>query len=143
MASATRSVADSDTPLVCRLNTAGEIVCEPVPDTSTISGEAAALLEAAITKVLPGAEWGPERTHLAIGLIEAIAKAPLANDQIPRRAGQCVGAVQDLLREEAPSLLCFNYSTQPGDVLGAWYLNTAQLVRMQRVLQQFEKTVAP
>jgi hypothetical protein len=136
-------LADTDPPIVCRLTPDGDVICEPAPIDASVTGEPAALLEAAITKVFPGAEWGPERTRLAIGLIEAIANAKLPNDRVPRRAGQCIGAVQDLLLETPPSMLLFNYSQQPGDVMGAWYLNQAKLMRMQQVLRQFEHTVAP
>lgn len=136
-------LAETDPPIVCRLTPDGDVVCEPAPVDSSITGDAAATLEAAIAKVFPGAQWGPERTRLAIGLIETIATATLPNDRVPRRAGQCIGAVQDLLRESPPSVLLFNYSQQPGDVMGAWYLNQAKLMRMQQVLRQFEHTVAP
>lgn len=148
-----RSQVESDPPIVCRLTPDGDLICEPAPvdaaaarhatTTRDSAGDAAALLEDAIAKVFPGAEWGPERTRLAVGLIEALATSALPDDRVPRRAGQCIGAVRDLLRDEPPSILCFNYSQQPADVFGAWYLNRAQLARMQRVLRQFEDPVQP
>lgn len=148
-----RSHVESDPPIVCRLTPEGDLICEPAPGdaaaarlasaTGDATGDAAVLLGDAIAKAFPGVAWGPERTRLAVGLIEALASAALPDDRVPRRAGQCIGAVRDLLRDEPPSILCFNYSQQPADVFGAWYLNRAQLARMQRVLRQFETPVQP
>jgi hypothetical protein len=136
---------DSDPPIVCRVTADGEVICETPPPDSVAAMRAADSTEfaAVLAKSFPGVEWGPQRTELALRLLATLAESKLPDARIARRAGQSVGAVKDLLRPEPPSILLFNYSEQPADVMGAWFLNKAQLARMQRVIRQFEKTVEP
>jgi hypothetical protein len=137
--------ADSDPIIVCRVTPDGEVICEGPPTlaAATVEQAEAADLPAALAKAFPEATWGPNKTALALHLLEVIARAKLDDARIPRRDGQCAGAVADLLLPEPPSILLFNYSEQPGDVMGAWYQNRAQLMRMQHVLKQFDETVKP
>ncbi len=145
MTSPASTHTESDPPIVCRVTPDGEVICETPPPDSLASMQQADTTElaAVLARSFPDIEWGPQRTELALRLLATLAESKLPDARIARRAGQSVGAVKDLLRPDPPSILLFNYSEQPADVMGAWFLNKAQLARMARVIRQFEKTVEP
>ena len=72
-------------------------------------------------------------------MIETLGESTLPDDpNIPRRAGEIVQSIKFLLDKEPPSILLYNYSTQPADIIGAFFLNKAELVRMQRLFDTFK-----
>ena len=42
------------------------------------------------------------------------------------------------IRNPTPSILLFSYSTQPADVVGAFFQNKAELARMQKLFDTFK-----
>ncbi len=136
---------DEDPPLICRVTPDGEVICEgPVTlDAAVVERAAAVSFDATLAKLLPEASWGPQKLELALRLLQALGESKLPDDRIARRAGQSVRALMDLLLPTPPSILLFNYSEQPANVMGAWFQNKAELARMQRVITQFAHTVEP
>ena len=130
-----------DPPIVCRVTPDGEVVCEPVNPGGDSPADPAMQkqVEATLRQAFPKSEWGPNKVALAIRILETLGQSSLPDDpNIPRRAGEIVASVELLLGKQPPSILLFNYSTQPADVVGAWLQNKAELVRMQRLYEAFK-----
>lgn len=144
-------VYDDDTGLVCRVLPDGEVICEKVPDTMVeapvamfISGESAAKSFGPPTVDEPvPANWGPHKKKLAAMIMQVLNESELPDDIIPRRGGEIVDSVKQLLAPLPPSILLYNYSTQPANVMGAYYLNKADLVQMQRMYELFKNPKKP
>jgi len=136
---------DDDPPLICRVTADGEVICEgpPVLDAAMRVRAKEVQFEDTLARLVPDGTWGPQKFELALRLLVALGESKLPDDHIVRRAGQSVRALQDLLLPTPPSILLFNYSEQPANVMGAWFQNKAELARMQRVVAQFSKTVQP
>jgi len=136
---------DEDPPLICRVTHDGEVICEgPISLDAAVQARADSLqFDATLAKLFPEGSWGPHKRALALRLLQALGEAKLPDDRIVRRASQSVRAVMDLLLPTPPSILLFNYSEQPANVMGAWFQNKAELARMQRVIAQFAHTVEP
>lgn len=136
---------EEDPPLICRVTADGDVICEgPVTlDVAVVERAAAVSFDATLAKLFPEASWGPHKRALALHLLQALGASKLPDDRIVRRAGQSVRALMDLLLPTPPSILLFNYSEQPANVMGAWFQNKAELARMQRVIAQFAHTVEP
>ncbi|MBP6775480.1 MAG: hypothetical protein KA154_21005, partial [Gemmatimonadaceae bacterium] len=78
------------------------------------------------------------KLKLALALLETLAESTLPDEpHIPRRAGEIVESTKMLLAKTPPSILLYNYSSQPADVIGAYFLNKTELVRMQRLYDTF------
>ncbi len=154
-------LADGDPPIVCRVTPDGDVICETVPPDhqtaffmlsatatsshATTGGSAPAESDAfdtALEGAFPGT-WGPKKRALARKLMQTLAANDLPDARIPRRTGQCAAAVADLLLPTPPSILLFNYSELPANVMGAYFLNRAEYAKMARVVRQFEHTVEP
>lgn len=130
-----------DPPVVCRVTPDGEVICDPVnPGGETPTDPALQKqVEASLRQAFPKADWGPNKVALAIRVLEALGKSTLPDaPNIPRRAGEIVASVELLLDKQPPSILLFNYSAQPADVVGAYFLNKSELVRMQRLYDTFK-----
>lgn len=146
-------VQDDEDGIVCRVLPNGDVVCDKVPDTME-SGRSAMMAIAAdgnpVAKSgppslddLPAGNWGPNKTKLAAYLLEVLAQSDLPDDIIPRRGGEIVDSTKQLLAPIPPSILLYNYSTQPANVMGAYYLNKADLVQMQRMYEIFKNPKKP
>ena len=139
--------------IVCRVMPDGEIVCErveacPAPTAAmmrvaTSSDGLSQKVDDQFINALPDGEWGPNKIALARRLLEIIGESNLPDDKVTRRSGECVDAVRQLLTPIPPSILLFNYSTQPANVMGAYYLNKADVVRMQEIFQIFQHPKEP
>ncbi|MEO7363478.1 MAG: hypothetical protein ABI120_24300 [Gemmatimonadaceae bacterium] len=145
-------VYDDDPGVVCRVLPDGDVICEKVSDTQ--SGPITAMMISADGKALPisgppsldslpAGTWGPNKTKLAARLLEVLAQSDLPDDRVPRRSGEIVDSVKQLLTALPPSILLYNYSVQPANVMGAYYLNKADLVQMQRMYQVFSHPKEP
>jgi len=96
-------------------------------------------IEATLRQAFPNADWGPNKLKLALALLETLAESTLPDTpHIPRRAGEIVESTKMLLAKTPPSILLYNYSSQPADVIGAYFLNKTELVRMQRLYDTFK-----
>lgn len=146
-------VTDPDDPgIVCRVMPDGNVICEKV-DPTCPSPIAAMMISAesgtsrnygpAFADSLPQGNWGPNKIALAARLLEVLAENDLPDEKIPRRSGEIVDSVKQLLAPLPPSILLYNYSTQPANVMGAYYLNKADLVEMQRMYQLFSHPKEP
>lgn len=146
-------VTDPDDPgIVCRVMPDGNVVCESV-STSCPSPIAAMMISAEpgtsrnvrpdFAASLPQGNWGPNKIALAARLLEVLAENDLPDERIPRRSGEIVDSVKQLLAPLPPSILLYNYSTQPANVMGAYYLNKADLVEMQRMYALFAHPKQP
>jgi len=87
--------------------------------------------------------WGPNKKELACRILEVLTNTSMPDESIPRRSGEIVDTVQRLLAPVPPSIMLYNYSTQPADVLGAYYLNKGELVKMQQLFKIFEHPKKP
>ncbi len=137
-------MSDGDPPVVCRVNPDGEVVCEPVSSGTELPSDAAAQkqVEAVLRHAFPKGEWGPNKVALATRMLQALSESDLPDSpNIPRRAGEIVASIRMLLAPEPPSILLYNYSTQPADVVGAYFQNKAELVRMQRLYETFKTPI--
>lgn len=134
------NIQDPDEPIVCYVNAAGEFVCEPSSETVEVITDAATRqqLEKSIAGAFRDGEWGENKLKLALNFLSMLGKARIPDADIPRRAGDVVDAGKYLLSKDPPSILLFNYSSQPANVVGAYYLNKADLVQMQRLFDQFK-----
>ena len=92
---------------------------------------------------LPAGAWGPNKIALARRIVEVIGNSTLPDDRVPRRAGESVDSVRQLLAPVPPSMLLYNYSQLPANVMGAYFLNKADLVRMQEMFQIFQHPKQP
>lgn len=132
---------EDDPPVVCRVTPEGEVICDPVisPEASLVDPTKQKQVEEFLKTVSSGGEWGPNKIMLLFGIIEALDKSTLPDDpNIPRRSGEIIQAMKFLLDKDPPSILLFNYSTQPADVVGAFFQNKAELVRMQKLFDTFK-----
>lgn len=134
------NIADPDEPMVCIIDERGELVCSPSSDTVEVISDASTRqqLEKSIAGAFRDGEWGENKLKLALNFLSMLAKARIADADIPRRSGDVVDAGRYLLSKEPPSIMLFNYSSQPANVVGAYYLNKADLVQMQRLFDQFK-----
>jgi hypothetical protein len=126
----------SDDPVTCYVTPDGDVIC----DSATIVAINPSAVSAIPTKV---ASWGPNKTQLLLNLIEVLDQSTLQDSAIARRASPIVQSARQLLSDEPPSILLFNFSKQPGDVMGNYFLNKAEIVRMHKVAEQFEKPTPP
>ena len=148
---------EEDPPVVCRVTPEGEVICDPVtgPEASIADAtsrrrggakqkKATALasqkkVAELVGEVSADGNWGPNKIKLLIGIIQALGESTLPDEpNIPRRSGEIIQAMKFLLDKQPPSILLFNYSTQPADVVGAYFLNKADLVRMQKLYDTFK-----
>lgn len=130
-----------DGPVICRVTADGEVICEPIvpPGQTAIDAATQKQFEATLRQAFPKAEWGPNKLKLALALLETLSKSTLPDDpNIPRRSGEIVDSVKLLLDKQPPSIILYNYSSQPADVVGAYFLNKAELVSMQRLFETFK-----
>ena len=137
--------ADSDPPIVCRVTPEGEVICDPVSPGTDLAIDPAVQkqAEAAFRAMYPKGDWGPNKIRLALRVLAVLSESTLPDEpNIPRRSGEIVDSVRLLLDKQPPSILLYNYSSQPADILGAYFLNKAELVRMQRLYETF-KTPSP
>ena len=139
------STEDDDPPVVCRVTADGEVICDPV--TGPASSRMRALIDPAMLQqaadfvkaASPDGSWGPNKIKLLLGIIEALGKSTLPDEpNIPRRSGEIIQSMKFLLDKQPPSILLYNYSTQPADVVGAFFQNKADLVRMQKLYDTFK-----
>lgn len=153
------AVGDDEDGIVCWMTPDGNIVCERVlltadcpPLAMSIAASDSASGDAKSGSPTKGAEserfvfpesWGPNKKELACRILEALNDSTMPDDSIPRRAGEIVDTVQRLLAPVPPSIMLYNYSTQPADVLGAYYLNKGELVKMQQIFKIFEHPKKP
>ena len=145
-------VYDDGDGIVCRVLPDGNVICEKVEETSTGPGAAMMISAHGVASPissppsldsLPEGTWGPNKKELAARLLEVLAQSDLPDDKIPRRSGEIVDSTKQLLAPLPPSILLYNYSTQPANVMGAYYLNKADLVQMQRMYQIFQHPKEP
>ncbi|MGV3709710.1 MAG: hypothetical protein ACO1Q7_12815 [Gemmatimonas sp.] len=146
------SFGDDEPGIVCRVTPEGEVICEKVLESSTLDGHVhvaksagglSKKTDAKLKDALPKGKWGPNKIRLAARLLEELAKSDLPDDRIPRRSGEIVDSAKQLLAPEPPSILLYNYSTLPANVMGAYFLNKADLVRMQQMFKTFEHPKQP
>ena len=143
---------DDDPGIVCRVTADGEVICEKVPDGS----QSAAMMRVSdsaenpsenfnerFVNSLPAGEWGPNKIALARHVLEVMGLNSLPDQRIPRRSGEIVDSVKQLLALNPPSILLYNYSQLPANVMGAYFLNKADLVRMQEMFQIFQHPKTP
>lgn len=131
---------DDGPPIVCRVTPDGDVVCEPATMQEDMQPrpEAQKGLEALLKTAYDGANWGPNKVQLALSILEVLNDSRLPDEpNIPRRSGEIVDTVKLLLAKTPPSIVLYNYSTQPADVVGAYFLNKAQLVNMQQLYKEF------
>lgn len=131
---------DDGPPIVCHLTPDGEIVCEPatLADDTPSSPSARKGLQALVKTAYDVDNWGPNKLQLALAILEVLNASKLPDaPNIPRRAGEIVDTVKLLLEKDPPSMVLYNYSTLPADVVGAYFFNKAQLVNMQTLYREF------
>jgi hypothetical protein len=134
-------IEDDDPPVVCRVTPEGEVICDPVtgPEASLVDPARQKQVEEFVRAVSADGEWGPNKIKLLMGIIQALGQSKLPDEpNIPRRSGEIIQAMKFLLDKDPPSILLFNYSTQPADVVGAFFQNKAELVRMQKLFDTFK-----
>ena len=132
---------EDDPPVVCRVTPEGEVICDPVtgPEASLVDPTRQKQVEEFVRAASPDGEWGPNKIQLLMGIIQALGQSTLPDEpNIPRRSGEIIQAMKFLLDKQPPSILLFNYSTQPADVVGAFFQNKADLVRMQKLFKTFK-----
>ncbi len=143
---------DDEEGIVCRVLPDGEVICEKVYGSASFegavrvaksSGGRSKKANAKLKDVLPPGAWGENKIKLAARLLEVLGASDLPDAQIPRRSGECVDSVRQLLAPLPPSILLYNYSTLPANIMGAFYLNKADLVRMQQIFKTFENPKTP
>lgn len=130
---------------VCKMLPSGEVVCNDlaVIDYNGIDDDH---LRGAIADAT--SRLGRGYSELALAILETLvaASGSLPDSKLPYRRQEIVGAVRDLLEPgQPPSLLAFHFSTQPGDVFGAFHMNKGDLVWMRQDLDTFKaaKPVPP
>jgi hypothetical protein len=132
---------EDDPPVVCRVTPEGEVICDPVinPEASVVDPAKQQQVEEFLKAVSSDGSWGPNKIKLLLGIIEALGQSTLPDEpNIPRRAGEIIQSMKFLLDKNPPSILLFSYSTQPADVVGAFFQNKAELARMQRLFDTFK-----
>lgn len=137
--------AIEDPPVVCRVTPDGEVICDSgtamkmVPQDETMRQN----LSDAIQAAFPG-EWGPNKIQLALNLIDVLGQSSIPDTpNVPRRAAAVLDSARDLMSPQPPSIMLFNFSEQPANVLGAWFQNRAELVRMQKMYEIFKRPMQP
>lgn len=143
---------DDEPGIVCRVTAEGEVICERIPDGSQ-SAEPMRVVDTSeslsenfnkrFVNSLPAGEWGPNKIALARHILEVLGHNDLPDERIPRRSGEIVDSVKQLLTPIPPSILLYNYSQLPANVMGAYFLNKADLVRMQEMFQIFQHPKKP
>lgn len=150
-----------DDGIVCWMTPEGNLVCEKVMEASEDCAPPLAMFVAKSdapakkgSKTKPGKgaaigatvfpeSWGPNKKELACRILEVLNNSSMPDDSIPRRSGEIVDTTMRLLAPVPPSIMLYNYSTQPADVLGAYYLNKGDLVKMQQLFKTFEHPKKP
>lgn len=149
-------VGDPEDGVVCWMTPDGNLFCEKVlesaqcaplamfvavadPDGKVDSGKTTDSVRAF---EFP-ADWGPNKKELACRILEVLNNSTMPDESIPRRSGEIVDTVQRLLAPVPPSIMLYNYSTQPADVVGAYYLNKGDLVKMQQLFKTFSNPKKP
>ncbi len=137
--------AFQDPPVVCRVTPDGEVICDSgtamtiVPQDQTMRANLADAIQAAF----PG-EWGPNKIQLALNLLSVLGQSTIPDSpNVPRRAAAVLDSARDLMSPQPPSIMLFNFSEQPANVLGAWFQNRAELVRMQKMYEIFKRPIQP
>lgn len=131
--------------MVCRVTPDGDVICEKgtEPEQPKLDKGVQVRLETALEEAFPTA-WGPNKIKLALAVLNVIAASKLPDSpNIPRRAAPVVDSVFQLLQAEPPSILLYNFSELPANVMGAYFHNKADLVRMQRMFQLFQFPAEP
>lgn len=140
MASKTSITIMQDPPMVCRVTPDGDVICEKgtEPEQPTLDAITRSNLTDALDAAFPGA-WGPNKIKLALAILKVLADTELPDSpNIPRRSAPIVDSVFQLLAPIPPAILLYNFSELPANVMGAYFLNKADLVRMQRMFQLFQ-----
>lgn len=146
------SYGDDEPGIVCRVTAEGEVICDKVLSCTgqsamiRVADSSDGLSESADTRfkaLVPAGEWGPNKIKLALRILEVLGASDLPEENIPRRSGEIVDSCRQLLAPVPPSILLYNYSTLPANVMGAYFLNKADLVRMQQMFQTFEHPKQP
>lgn len=153
-------VGDDEDGVVCWMTPDGNLICERVLTSAecapiamfvaasdSLSSDAKSVpskdaLKASGSFVFPES-WGPNKKELACRILETLNASTMPDDSIPRRSGEIVDSVMRLLAPVPPSIMLYNYSTQPADVVGAYYLNKGDLVKMQQIFKTFEHPKKP
>jgi hypothetical protein len=152
-------VGDEEDGVVCWVTPDGNVICEKVlmseecpplamfvaaSDSDSRRAKSKPGKKAAPTEpsLFPD-DWGPNKKELACRILDALNTAQLPDELVPRRSGEIVDTVIRLMAPKPPSIMLYNYSTQPADVLGAYYLNKGDLVRMQQIFKIFEHPKTP
>lgn len=139
-------LVDDENPVVCRVTPQGDVICEPVAVLTAVVADPKARqsLSDSIEAAFPGCAWGPNKFLLAMNILDVLCKSKLPDTpNIPRRSGEIVNTVGMLMEAEPPSVLLYTYSTLPADVVGAFFLNKADLVKMQRLYDTFKSPRLP
>ena len=143
---------DDEAGVVCRVTADGDVICDKVTSSTTPdaavrvadgSAETSSNYDERFVNSLPAGEWGPNKIALARRLLEVVGNSNLPDEKVPRRSGESVDSVRQLLMPVPPSILLYNYSHLPANVMGAYYLNRADLVRMQEMFQVFQHPKQP
>jgi hypothetical protein len=122
----------SDDPVTCYVTPEGDVIC----DSASLVNISPATVSAIPEKI---SSWGPNKTQLLLNFIEVLDTSTLPDANVARRGSPIVQSAKQLLATEPPSILLFNFSKQPGDVMGNYFLNKAEIVRMHQVAEQFQK----
>ena len=159
-------VGDDESGIVCWVTAEGNVICDrvlasvecaplamfvassdsqPTRSTAKAARSKSANDKAAAREVptLPPGKWGPNKIELACRMLETLGASTMPDESIPRRSGEIVDTVKRLLAPVPPSIMLYNYSTQPADVLGAYYLNRGEIVKMQQIFRIFEHPKTP
>ncbi|MBC8088836.1 MAG: hypothetical protein H7Z40_16345 [Phycisphaerae bacterium] len=153
------SVGDPEDGVVCWMTPDGNVICDRV--LQAVECAPLAMFVASSDSESPDAKsrtsnqgspnqsfvfpesWGPNKQELACRILEVLNLSTMPDESIPRRSGEIVDTVKRLLAPVPPSIMLYNYSTQPADVLGAYYLNKGDLVKMQQMFKIFEHPKQP
>ncbi len=134
-----------DPPVVCRVTADGEVICDSGTAMTTVPHDESTRVNLgnAIQAAFPG-DWGPNKIQLALNLLNVLGQSTIPDTpNVPRRAAAVLDSARDLMSPQPPSIMLFNFSEQPADVLGAWFQNRAELVRMQKMYEIFKRPMQP
>ncbi|MEO7360448.1 MAG: hypothetical protein ABI120_08960 [Gemmatimonadaceae bacterium] len=147
------SYGDDETGIVCRVTPDGDVICDRVVQSTTpreammhvadALPDTSSNFEERFVNSLPAGDWGPNKTELARRILGVLGNCDMPDARIPRRSGEIVDSVKQLLTPVPPSILLYNYSQLPANVMGAYFLNKADLVRMQEMFQIFQNPKQP
>lgn len=140
-------MADKSKRPVCYVDGKGQLVCPPKPSTlRTYSAQQEEMASALMSGMVEGEGHtggiSREYLELALALLETVARnrRNVPPEKLHERRDEIVQSVELLLQEGAPpSLLAYRFSTEPADVLGAYFLNKANLVQMRNALEEFDR----